>query len=584
MGNSKTPVDIKTLIQTSTIEIYDKNKLIDKLEEYFSLEEQQLYVCNLFLYLNYHPIDDFIVNLDNVWKFIGFSNKGNAKRLLQQHFTENQDYKKLLLRREKQVKNNKNIGGAGQNQETIMLNINTFKKLCLKANTNNADKIHDYYIKLEMIFNELMKEQLEKKEKQIKEQQKTIKLLENRPETEGFSIKPGYIYLIKDASSIGSYKIGLAENPDGRLTTLNVSSSSKSLKMLMMFKTGNMKYSERIIHILLEPFRIRKRNEWFFFTNNIELNYAIDIIKRSIEIVDKYNFIDYISFKDYAETLTNNLEIIQEKEVVIEKPKTYINSNFMKNPDKISKYNGVSWCIKQNKWSSRLTQNNKTVILGYFDSEREAAIVYNDYASYLNENTMILCPQSRNLVSIDKKYKLNEIDGYIPNPRDMVEEYRKKRFQNKSTPFNGVYFIKSKQIFEASIQYKRKTYKLIKHESDVECAKIYNEQALYFNNHIGTNYKLNDIENFTTQEKNHIHDLEINKVKKYSRFIGVSIRNDCNKFRAYIKHNGKRIDCGTFKNEIDAAKAYNKKAEELNQLETTKNKYTLNDFDIEDMF
>jgi len=47
------------------------------------------------------------------------------------------------------------------------LNINTFKKLCLKANTENADKIHDYYIKLEMIYNELMKEEFDEQKKEI---------------------------------------------------------------------------------------------------------------------------------------------------------------------------------------------------------------------------------------------------------------------------------------------------------------------------------------------------------------------------------------------------------------------------------
>ena len=90
---SKTPVDIKTLIQTSSIQIYDQNKLIDKLKEHFTEEEQKLYVTNLFLYLNYHPVDDFVVNLENVWKFIGFSNKANAKRLLKHNFTEENDYK-----------------------------------------------------------------------------------------------------------------------------------------------------------------------------------------------------------------------------------------------------------------------------------------------------------------------------------------------------------------------------------------------------------------------------------------------------------------------------------------------------------
>ena len=91
----------------------------------------------MFLYLNYHPVDDFVVNLETVWKFIGFSNKANGKRLLKQHFTENRDYKISLIRTDERVY-------GGQNLETIMLNINTFKKLCLKSNTDNADKIPLY--------------------------------------------------------------------------------------------------------------------------------------------------------------------------------------------------------------------------------------------------------------------------------------------------------------------------------------------------------------------------------------------------------------------------------------------------------
>jgi len=260
MEISKTPVDIKTLIQTSTIEIYDKNKLIDKLEEHFCEEEQKLYVANLFLYLNYHPVNDFVVNLENVWKFIGFSNKANGKRLLKQHFIENRDYKIIFIRSDER----KNEGGTtvirtddGKfGSETIMLNINTFKKLCLKSNTDNADKIHDYYIKLEMVYNELMKEQLE-------EQEKKIKLLENKPNTEGFYAKDGYIYLTKDTSNIGSYKIGFGENPDTRITTLNIGSSQKSLEMIGVFKCNNMKSAEKIIHAILDPFKLKNSNQFY---------------------------------------------------------------------------------------------------------------------------------------------------------------------------------------------------------------------------------------------------------------------------------------------------------------------------------
>ena len=103
---------------------------------------------------------------------------------------------------------------------------------------------------------------------------------------------------------------------------------------------------------------------------------------------------------------------------------------------------------------------------------------------------------------------------------------------------------------------------------------------MYFNNHFKTTYKLNKIDNFITTEKNHVNDLEISKKRKYSRFVGVTIRGDSGKFRAYIKHNNKVINCGTFKEEIDAEKAYNKKAEELNLLETTLIKYPLNNIDL----
>ena len=110
------------------------------------------------MYLNYNPVTDFIISLDNVWKFIGFSNKANAKRLLKHNFKEGTDYNKggnTVIR----------LDDGKFSNETIMLNINTFKKLCLKANTENADKIHDYYIKLEMIYNELMKEEIEEKKR-----------------------------------------------------------------------------------------------------------------------------------------------------------------------------------------------------------------------------------------------------------------------------------------------------------------------------------------------------------------------------------------------------------------------------------
>ena len=72
--------------------------------------------------------------------------------------------------------NNKNAGG--QNKETIMLTITTFKKFCMKANTKKADEVHNYYIKLEKILHEIIIEQSDELTLQLSLKNNEIKALE----------------------------------------------------------------------------------------------------------------------------------------------------------------------------------------------------------------------------------------------------------------------------------------------------------------------------------------------------------------------------------------------------------------------
>jgi hypothetical protein len=62
--------------------------------------------------------------------------------LLEKCFIIGKDYKCLLLQNEEQKK-----GRGGHNIKKISLNVNTFKKFCLKAGTKKADNIHEYYMK-----------------------------------------------------------------------------------------------------------------------------------------------------------------------------------------------------------------------------------------------------------------------------------------------------------------------------------------------------------------------------------------------------------------------------------------------------
>lgn len=104
--------------------------MITTLNATFTEDEQKWYIANLYMYMHYHPTNDYPINLEHVFNMIGFANKENAKRTLKNNFIEGEDYKKLLVRTDEQViLNGKNLGGAGLNKEDVMLNIDTFKNL-----------------------------------------------------------------------------------------------------------------------------------------------------------------------------------------------------------------------------------------------------------------------------------------------------------------------------------------------------------------------------------------------------------------------------------------------------------------------
>jgi hypothetical protein len=154
-------VDIVKLIESNPIAKLNGNyqsKLIDKVKNNFSNYEQQMFVASFYCYLNYNPTTEYIINLDDVWKWVGFSNKAHSKNLLEKHFIINKDYKVLLPSHEQSVDTQKDTRG-GHNKEIIMLTIKTFKSFCLKAGTKKADEIHEYYIKMEELLQEVLQEE-----------------------------------------------------------------------------------------------------------------------------------------------------------------------------------------------------------------------------------------------------------------------------------------------------------------------------------------------------------------------------------------------------------------------------------------
>jgi phage anti-repressor protein len=155
-------------------------KLLDKIKRSFSDAEQQLFIGSFYCYLNYDTKKDFVVDLDNVWKWMGFSQKYNAERILESLFVINIDYKSIAPLNGGAINNTnllnqvKQKGRGGHNIKKIMMTIKCFKSLCLKAQTKKASEIHEYYLKMEEVLHEVIEEEGTELKQKMEEQKRLL--------------------------------------------------------------------------------------------------------------------------------------------------------------------------------------------------------------------------------------------------------------------------------------------------------------------------------------------------------------------------------------------------------------------------
>jgi hypothetical protein len=142
-------------------------RLLSKIQESFTGFEQQLFVSSFYCYLNYDKNLDFVVDLGNVWNWLGFQQKQHAKTMLEKNFKIDIDYKNI-----EHQETPKSHGG--HNKQIIMLTVRCFKSLCLKAQTKKASEIHEYYMKMEEVLHQIVEEETDELKQQLEQKNAVI--------------------------------------------------------------------------------------------------------------------------------------------------------------------------------------------------------------------------------------------------------------------------------------------------------------------------------------------------------------------------------------------------------------------------
>lgn len=393
----------------TTLSLNLENKMINILNEEFTEDEQKWYIANLYIYMNYHPTNDYPINLEHVFKMIGFANKGNAMKTIKSNFIINEDYKIVFFHKEKNPEI-KDLGGRPS--ETVMLNVDTFKNLCMLAKTDNGKKIRKYYVKLENIYNKIIKEEIENQKQLLIEKDEENKRNVEKTLSNSFN-KKSVVYLIKiTLNDEIIYKFGYTDDIVSRLRA-HKNSIGEDIELIYCIESKDNKMLERLLKDYLElyNFRIKRtindkqqtelikvndigiiKNKLIEINKDVEndklliiklQNKIIELEKENIELNKKLLSNEYINeLKHKIEMLektidelhnkvsddtTDNIPFIENEDTVddrIHKKRqvdkidpatltileTYqcINSIIVKNPDENYSYNAIYRSIKRN--------------------------------------------------------------------------------------------------------------------------------------------------------------------------------------------------------------------------------------------
>ena len=350
------------------LQLHNENdELFQIMKGKMSTEQEQIFMTSHYLYLQYGTDNTkFVIDFDDVWKNVEFTQKGSAKKILIKHFTEHIDYKIGASPKceapngeniacsnckasndEKAACSNckapsissKNIGGSGLNKETILLTVDCFKNFCMLASTPKAKVIRFYYVKMENIMHEYFRLKnnelqntltLSKNALQISIKETAIKRHEVLIESNKNKCVVYFcrIQLLEDGSFI--LKIGESTDVKSRMEALSCNFGTTVI-ILDIFSCENSLRFERFLHNSPEIIKYKY--------NNLEHKNK----KMSTEAYHIPNQKEYEKIVKFAKTELSNYNSMEMMKLRVEEKR--IDSNIKQNETDMEKYKVISSLI-----------------------------------------------------------------------------------------------------------------------------------------------------------------------------------------------------------------------------------------------
>jgi phage anti-repressor protein len=398
------------------------NKLLNKIKENFNEIEQKLFVSSFYCYLNYNKNNDFVIDLDNVWKWLGFNQKYNALRVLEKNFILDKDYINFAPQvggaknepNNNDEKNKKEDNRGGHNKQTFMMTINCFKKFCLKADTKKAHEIHEYYIKMEETLHEIIEEesnelrlQLEQKEEELEvsklnSEKEKLKAAEKATILQ-FPVNTECIYfgIINNTKELNEklIKFGHTNN-----LAVRVREHKKNYDDFILINAFKVQNKVEIENLIKKDNRIKNQ------IRSIEIE---NKIKNEIIAYDNHFTIEKLTYyiKDIIRSKTYNIENfnkLTERNNFLENENSYLNEERIKKDEIINKLNLEIIELKQKieKQNITIESINKEEESVYKNTLIPEDDLHKQFNDFINEICIVRPDVEELSVNLEGRYRL----------------------------------------------------------------------------------------------------------------------------------------------------------------------------------